>query len=404
MDSSKHPSDQKQHVVIDTLGKTRSDHHEEPFPHKPQTIRRNSASDLDRIGSDVVDQALQQSEAIPIPTKSTSPSPPLSSSAPLRGSPTALKSSWQPLASMSSNQLPSKVIVDSIIGSGSGTAHENEHEKHSVLPGILPGFKDRMADIHHATYKNVSDGSKTNSDDTNDNNSNNNGHRRKLSKSSILYESADLTEPVITKLPEREEQTPANTSSTLIQGGQGGRHWSHEISPEKAGLPGAALGMAGVLKDVILDKIQQRSISKSSSTAHHDLSNEEKLEAAKVAFGGSEEAGDQTVYLEGLQEHLRHEQAEQAAAQASLSPAATTATAVLDSAPDAALAHHKSIFHLAANPDTKKSMLIDHPESMGYHARDLNHAPFEESSQLGPQHRLAGDTNARSQGISKMSR
>ncbi|KAF9359227.1 hypothetical protein BGX26_012834 [Mortierella sp. AD094] len=410
MDTSKHPLDHKQHPVIDSLGKTRLDHREEPFPHPPQTIRRHSSSSLDRVGSDVVDQILQQAEAIPLPVESKSTS---SASHPLEGAPTSpLSGSWQSLASKSSNQLPSKTIVDSTNGSGSGATHEYEHEKHSVLPGILPGFKDRMADIHHATYKSVSDGSRTSSNgDSSDNN--NKGHsrsvsqdtNRRLSKSSILYESADPTDPA-TKLPEIVDQAPANSSKTLIQGGQGGRRWSHEISPEKAGLVGSMLEAAGLLKDVVLDKIQQRPPSGSSPSvrSHHGLSTEEKLEAAKVAFGGSEEAGDQTVYLEGLQDHLRHEQAERAAADAALSTTtATTAKSVLGSVPDVAQEHHKSIFHLAANPKTKKSMLLEHPESLGYHARDPNHAPFEESNQLAPQHRLADDT-AGLQGISKMTR
>ncbi|KAG0016537.1 hypothetical protein BGZ80_009154 [Entomortierella chlamydospora] len=364
MDTSKHPLDNKVHPVIDSLEKTRSDHREEPFPRPSQTIRRHSTSSLDHMGSDVVDQILQQAEAIPLPLESRSAS---STSHSMEGArPTSpLSGSWQSLASRSTNQLPSKTIVDSTNGSGSGAAHEYEHEKHSVLPEILPGFKDRMADIHHATYKSISD----NNSDSSDNNiikgrsrSASQGSNRRLPKSSILYESAGPTDPAA-KVPEMVDQPPANPSKTLIQGGQGGR--------------------------------------RCSSPSHHGLSPEEKLEAAKVAFGGSEESGDQTVYLEGLQDHLRHEKAERAAAEAaSLATTATTTNSILGSAPDVAQEHHKSIFHLAANPETKKSMLLEHPESLGYHARDPNHAPFEESNQLAPQHRLAGDTA----GLSKMTR
>jgi len=61
-------------------------------------------------------------------------------------------SSWQSLASMSSNQLPSETVLDPM------NEHEHEHEKPSVLPEIFPGFKGRMADIHHATLKSVTDG------------------------------------------------------------------------------------------------------------------------------------------------------------------------------------------------------------------------------------------------------
>ncbi|KAF9175197.1 hypothetical protein BGX21_008003 [Mortierella sp. AD011] len=401
MDTPKHPLDNKMHPVIDSLEKTRSDHREEPFPRPSQTVRRHSTSSLDRMGSDVVDQILQQAEAIPLPIESKST---LSTSHSMEGArPTSpLSGSWQSLASRSTNQLPSKTIVDSTSGSGSGATHEYEHEKHSVLPEILPGFKDRMADIHHATYKSVSD----NNSDNSDNNiikgrsrSASQGSNRKLPKSSILYESADPTDPAA-KVPEMVDQPPANSSKTLIQGGEGGRRWSHEISPEKAGLFGSVLEAAGLIKDVVLDKIQQRPPS-STSPSHHGLSPEEKLEAAKVAFGGSEESGDQTVYLEGLQDHLRHEKAERAAAEAaSLATTATTTNSILGSAPDVAQEHHKSIFHVAANPEAKKSMLLEHPESLGYHARDPNHAPFEESNQLAPQHRHAGDTA----GLSKMTR
>ncbi|KAF9110403.1 hypothetical protein BGX27_006387 [Mortierella sp. AM989] len=413
MDTPKHTFDRTQHTVADGLEKARLDNHEEPFPHKPQTIRRSSASGLDRVGSDLVDQILQQAEVNPIPVKSRSASSPTS---PSQAKKSILQlqrdigAIWEPLASRSSNQLPPKTTVDSITGPSSVT-HESEHEKHSVLPGILPGFKDRMADIHHATYKSISDGSKPhNSDDNSDKKS----HRRSVSqdpyrrlpRSSILYESADPTEPAPAELPE-SNQASANVSKTLIQGGRGGRRWSHEISPEKAGFVGAVLETAGLLKDVVLDRIQQHPPSGSSSSigSHHDLSTEEKLEAAKAAFGGSEEAGDHTVYLEDIQDHLRHEQAAQAAAIAT-SPSATTATtakSVIHSAPNVAQEHHKSIFHLAANPETRKSMLLEHPELLGYHARDPNHAPFEESNHLAPQHRLAGD-NVGQQDISKMSR
>ncbi|KAI8596637.1 hypothetical protein EDD21DRAFT_387647 [Dissophora ornata] len=400
------------------------------------------------------------------------------------GRPIGMSPSWQSFASMSSNQLPSQAILESMDPS-IDAAHESEHDRPSVLPEILPGFKSRMADIHHATLKSVADSSNDqhsndNGNDTSyprdddghndtkiekkrnkepkwtggtmfptmmgysspfgssgglDNRSHNNKayHRstfedanRKLARNSILYESSDLTEST-TKLsdeddnfdynqaPQRVSSGEAQPSRTLVQGGQGDRRWSHELSPDKAGLVGAALEAAGLLKDVVLDKIHQRPPSSSSPSSHPDvhetarrqmgLSPEEKLEAAKVAFGGAEEAGDQNIYLEGLQEHLRHENAARSAAAAaeaaaSLSTGAVEAKDLLGSAPEVAQEHRKSVFHLAANPEVRKSMLLEHPESLGYHARDPNLAPFEEPTVI--QHRLQGSNVE--QDLSKTSR
>lgn len=220
-----HPTqDHKPYPVLDTLEKTRLEHHEEPFPqpHHPSTARSTGAHPLDHIGSDVVDHILQQVEAVPLtkdcqaaapmdpfatvlpleqqqqqqqrqqdssgegnpvlntatkPNKVSSPpkSPTLSEASP---SPPHAKSkedrnivepstvtkvpgstsTWQSFASMSSNQLPSGTILDSMDGTA-GLQHEHEHDKPSVLPEILPGFKGRMADIHHATLKSVTEGS-----------------------------------------------------------------------------------------------------------------------------------------------------------------------------------------------------------------------------------------------------
>ncbi|KAF9951247.1 hypothetical protein BGZ70_001073, partial [Mortierella alpina] len=232
-----------------------------------------------------------------------------------------------------------------------------------------------------------------------------------LSKSSILYESSDLAEST-TRLTDDDYVSPnaagAGTSpvppsKTMVQGGQGGRRWSHELSPEKAGLVGSVIEAAGLIKDVVMDKIEASDIHLRRNN-HHTLSPEEREEAARVAFGGSEETGDQTVYLEKLQEHLRRETAEKARAAAAASsgdgsPTAktgastTTTTAdVLGSAPHVGEEHRKSIFHLAANPEVKKSLLLEHPEALGYHARDPTLAPLEEST-LAAQHRLAQDVS-----------
>ncbi|KAG0000061.1 hypothetical protein BGZ65_004676 [Modicella reniformis] len=138
---------------------------------------------------------------------------------------------------------------------------------------------------------------------------------------------------------------------------------------------------------------------------HQGLSPEEKLEAAKVAFGGSEEAGDHTIYLEGL-EHLHHEKAKQSATETAASPVTTALKAkdlLLDSTHNVAQEHRKSIFHFAANPEVHKSMLLNHPESLGYHVLDPNLAPFEESALLTAQHRAAG-THVGQQDISKTGR
>ncbi|KAF9189164.1 hypothetical protein BGZ51_009830 [Haplosporangium sp. Z 767] len=500
-------NDNKKHPVINTLEKTRQDLHEEPFPHPhtpastststSTTVRSSAGATADssphlfeHAGTDVVDQILRQVETVhlDVPESETSkeestvnrdgheqesaqqmpPSVSTSSSdnkkeLPIRRLSTTAtmpSASWEPLASKSSNQLPSRTIVESIHGSSSGTMHEYEHDKPSVLPEILPGFKDRMADIHHATLKSISDvtGSGQASTDVNNNKNNNRqvegakwtggtmyptmtllknpgsssnhanrgnlvdtkGRRRsssvgalkRPSKSSILYESSDLPESTTSLSDDIDDQdrrtvpvSPSPPSSkTLVQGGQGGRRWSHELSPEKAGLVGSVLEVAGLVKDVVLDKIQQRPPALGSShkgpRQHYELSEDEKQEAAKIAFGGADERGDQTIYLEGPQDHLRHEAARSAAA----STTKLEAEDLLESAPNAGQEHKKSVFHLAGNPETKKSFLLDHPESLGYHARDPALALFEEST-LAIQHRLAGNNTAGEQkDISKSTR
>ncbi|KAK3844570.1 MAG: hypothetical protein J3R72DRAFT_438314 [Linnemannia gamsii] len=229
---------------------------------------------------------------------------------------------------------------------------------------------------------------------------------RRIARSSILYESSDLEEST-TKLTDDDEDdhndyqrssiTPPGAgerrpSSTLVQGGQGGRRWSHELSPEKAGLVGSVLSVAGLVKDVVLDKIQQHPPTTPPSTQGHKrrrLTAEEKQLAANAAFGGSEESGDQNILLDGLLNHRQQHDAERSAASTldvisgvAITTTATAATAaatspsstrgveaeqVLRAAPSAGQEHQKSIFHLAGNPETKKSLLLNHPESLGYH-------------------------------------
>ncbi|KAF9959678.1 hypothetical protein BGZ72_009034 [Mortierella alpina] len=521
-----------QHPVIDTLEQTRLDQHEGPFPH-PHVVHAATASahPLEHVGADVTDQILQQAEAVPLAqgsgaqrSEAAAPAPAHldtdadrragASSAPLkpmspgmaqksnptqqhamdttdtparRLSTTATlpSATWQPLASKSSNQLPSKTIVDTAHSNSDAAAmmHEHEHDRPSVLPEIVPGFRGRLADIHHATLNSVKgvtgapaeskDGlpaggnghetGVTHSDQQQHqasenkvqgsqwtggtmfpamtgfnpfsyNSSNNTGppHQRrlsaseeahrKLSKSSILYESSDLAEST-TQLTDDDYVGPTSAgtgtsvpaSKTLVQGGQGGRRWSHELSPEKAGLVGSMIEAAGLIKDVVIDKIESTDAHLRRNN-HHTLSPEERQEAARVAFGGSEETGDQTVYLEKLQDHLRREHVDKARAAAAVaagggdggsptsSRTSTTTTAdVLSSAPHAGEEHRKSIFHLAANPEVKKSLLLDHPEALGYHARDPTLAPLEEST-LAAQHRLAGNNAASPQDVSKTRR
>ncbi|KAG0263831.1 hypothetical protein BG011_007917 [Mortierella polycephala] len=491
------------HPVIKNLEKTRQNLHEEPFPHphappstSTSTTVRSSAGvttdssphPFEHAGTDVVDQILRQVETVhlDVPENETSkdestvdkegheqesaqqmspsvatPSSDNKEEHPIhRLSTTATmpSASWEPLASKSSNQLPSRTMVDSMYGSSSGTMHEYEHDKPSVLPEILPGFKDRLADIHHATLKSVSDvtgSGQAGTDVGNNNNNNRQGERaqwtggtmypamtvfknpvissnrdnrnnfddtkgrrsasadahKRLSKSSILYESSDLPESTTSLSDDNDDQdrravsvSPSpSPSKTLVQGGQGGRRWSHELSPEKAGLVGSVLEVAGLVKDVVLDKVQQRPPTSGAPhkgpREHYGLSEEEKQEAAKVAFGGAEETGDQTIYLEGLQDHLRHEAARSAAA----STTKLEAKDLLGSAPNVGQEHQKSIFHLAGNPETKKSFLLDHPESLGYHVRDPTLTPFEDST-LVAQHRLAGNNTIEQQDISKSTR
>ena len=256
---------------------------------------------------------------------------------------------------------------------------------------------------------------------------------RRLSKSSILYESSDPMEQTArssdgdnlqgnrpTHHNEAQQhhghhyQNDSTPSKTLVQGGQGGRRWSHELSPEKAGLVGSVLEVAALFKDVVLDTIQQHPPSASSSSTmappsstsrpHLGLTPEEKLKAAKAAFGGSEETGDQTIYMDGLEEHLRHENTKRSTAEAAAaSPATTTLEAkdLLGSAHEQE--HRKSIFHSAASPTVRKRMLLDHPESLGYHPRDPALAPFEESALPTAQHRSAR-THGTQEDMSKTTR
>ncbi|KAF9903499.1 hypothetical protein EC991_003782 [Linnemannia zychae] len=458
-----------QHPVIDALDKTRQEHpHSHPAPsHNP------SAPLSSQIDKDVTDDILEQSEAVHIPKdhddhadnkeKEKEKLIGLSTTATLPAS------TWQPLASKSSNQLSASSAIPG--GQAGHLAHgygaQDLHDKPSVLPEILPGFKDRMADIHHATLKSVADvktggekgengkwtggtmfpamtggfknpfsgsatsgtgsvshqhvGSTTATEDAN--------HR--IARNSILYESSDLEEST-TKLTDDDDNSHHTTtgeasgaggrrpSSTLVQGGQGGRRWSHELSPEKAGLVGSVLSVAGLVKDVVLDKIQQHppTPSSTSTLGHRHSTTEEKKLAAGAAFGGSEESGDQTILLDGLLHHRQQYDAERAAAAASeldvISGVATTspssvssargveAEQVLRAAPSAGQEHHKSIFHLAANPEIKKSLLLDHPEALGYHGvtKELQQ---EDSglAALGAQHQRNA---ASGQDVSKTSR
>ncbi|KAG0199370.1 hypothetical protein BGX28_007359, partial [Mortierella sp. GBA30] len=615
-----HLHDRRLHPVIDTLEKTRLDQHEEPFPRPhpsasaptsaPPHLASSGAYPLEHVGTDVVDQILEQAEAVPLPsdpdsdisekrettTATTTTTQRLgqekgkgkgqeqeqeqeqgpygenlrkkswssswkptadvaeknipqttrfdkrgsdttsmftsagtpSSSGPsvhhrhhhhhqhrrrhqeqqqqqqqqqpqeqyqrdttelptrrLSTTATLPSATWQPLASKSSNQLPTKTIIED----SSGAMHEYEHDKPSVLPEIVPGLKNRLADIHHATLDSVrgvtgsgdsfsaSGGSGSmhyqrdqstgvynnrpqqgsqwiattgggamfpttsgsgpggpffynhNSRETNRPLTAAEEAHRKLSKSSILYESSDLSEQGTPRIMDEylnqedlnraaSNQVGSTTqpSKTMVQGGQGGRRWSHELSPEKAGLVGSVIEVAGLVKDVVLDKIETTDIlhpKRRQKKPNHELTPEERQEAAKVAFGGSEEAGDQNIYLEKLQDHLRREAAasdvdendkkESSAADSVLTT--IEAKDVLGSAPNAGEEHRKSIFHLAANPEIKKSLLLDHPESLGYHARDPTLAPSFEESTLATQHRLAGNTNVTGQqDVSKSSR
>lgn len=434
--------------MIDELDKTRQEH-----PHPPTSDN----TPLSRVASkDVTDEILEQSEAVHIPNddlnnnnkNSNNSNNNISATGTdkdqkdrmigLSTSATLPSSTWQPLASKSSNQLPSSAVLPGHGGQGYGA--QDLHDKPSVLPEILPGFKDRMADIHHATLKSVSDVTSSSSSShgssagaggeeggkwtggtmfpamtppsggggggfmnpfssgsVSQHHQQRHGSaeeegNRKIARSSILYESENLEESTSSLTDDDPHSHPSHssaaatthdqiggtsTSSTLVQGGQGGRRWSHELSPEKAGLVGSVLSVAGLVKDVVLDKIQQRPPTSSSSTvagAHqtHPLTaNEKKQVAAGVAFGGSEESGDQTILLDGLLHHHELHEAERAAAASAATGGAGAgagAEELLKAAPDAGKEHQKSIFHLAANPETKKSMLLDHPETLGYHA------------------------------------
>lgn len=414
--------------MIDALDKTRQEH---PHP-TPPTTTANAPHPLSKVASkDVTDEILEQSEAVHLPKDEIEKE---ESKEKLTGHNTAAThpgtttATWQPLASKSSNQLPSSSVT-----TGHGYGAQDLHDKPSVLPEILPGFKDRMADIHHATLKSVSDVTPSHGSSSGEEggkwtggtmfpamtpsttgglkgpfNTGSVSHQqqhgqnhtgsaeeeanRKIARSSILYESEDLEEST-TSLSDNDPHhhhshspsttttvydpiggTSTTTSSTLVQGGQGGRRWSHELSPEKAGLVGSVLSVAGLVKDVVLDKIQQRPPASSSARTHqqnHLTEEDEKQVAAGVTFGGSEESGDQTILLDGLLHHRQQHEAERAAAAAAATTNSNTpgveAEELLKAAPAAGKEHQKSIFHLAANPETKKSMLLDHPESLGYH-------------------------------------
>ena len=471
--------------MIDELDKTRQEH-----PHPPTSDN----TPLSRVASkDVTDEILEQSEAVHIPNddlnnnnkNSNNSNNNISATGTdkdqkdrmigLSTSATLPSSTWQPLASKSSNQLPSSAVLPGHGGQGYGA--QDLHDKPSVLPEILPGFKDRMADIHHATLKSVSD--VTSSSSSHGSSAGAGGEEggnwtggtmfpamtpssgggggglmnpfssgsvsqhhqqrhgsaeeeanRKIARSSILYESADLEESTSSLTdddlhPHHSHSSAAaathdpiggtSTSSTLVQGGQGGRRWSHELSPEKAGLVGSVLSVAGLVKDVVLDKIQPRPPTSSSTTAgahhRHPLTTDEKKQvAAGVAFGGSEETGDQTILLDGLLHHQQQHEAERAAAASTATEgtgAGVDAEELLKAAPGAGKEHHKSIFHLAANPETKKSLLLDHPESLGYHAITGAGAKDQQSigdpslaAALGAQHQRS----ASGQDLSKTSR
>ncbi|GJJ73254.1 hypothetical protein EMPS_05612 [Entomortierella parvispora] len=329
---------------------------------------------------------------------------------------------WEPLVNKSSNQLP---FNDAIRSEMTSSGHELEHDKPSVLPELMPGFKGRMADIHHSTLKGVSGASGNSSMQSSSSGSSEGAQRwsggtmfptaiptglktpfsgdvshrehirsasedatRALAKSSILYESSDLTEST-TRLGDEEDNSISHpgasahisSSGTLIQGGKGGRRWSHEISPEKAGLAGSVIEVAGLIKDVVIDKIQQRPPAGTTSDSLFSHSSGEKEAAARVAFGGAEEAGDQNIYLEGLEHHMAHHMAHDAArsAAASAPTGSIEAQKVFGSALDAGLAG-RSVFHQTANPEVMKSLLLEHPESLGYHARDPTLDPLEEQN------------------------
>ncbi|KAG0328104.1 hypothetical protein BG000_000646, partial [Podila horticola] len=440
MDPSKdHP--QKHHPVIDTLHETRHDHHQQPFPNP------------NPLSGDVTDEVLEEAGAVPlndkdgfghrrrssfsIPTTSNSThqegnaknkalaSPPL----PTASSPQMLglstmatqpSSGWQSFADKSSNQLYTSSSATS------QQQHELSHDKPSVLPEILPGFKGRMADIHHATVSSVSGSNTVLSSSPSTSSASSLGHEQKGSnvsgvaeegssrKSSNGLEGAtywtagtmfpammpgfkspfakdeksqhhqDQQQHQQAQRKEEEAHRKLSKSSILYESSNpddGGRRWSHELSPEKAGLVGSVIEVAGLLKDVVLDKIQQLPPSittKISSKTHKalSLSEEDKEEAARLAFGGAEETGDQALYLEGLQERYgrigqeKHRHEGSATATTAATTTTTTSQDLLGSAPTAAHEHHKSVFHLAGNPDSRKSLLLDHPEQLGYHARD----------------------------------
>ncbi|KAG0251355.1 hypothetical protein DFQ27_008824, partial [Actinomortierella ambigua] len=205
---------------------------------------------------------------------------------------------------------------------------QHEHDKPSVLPKILPGLQERLADVHQASLRSVANVPTTNGNGgASSNAASAGGHSpavsatwtggtmfpvsppamgislshdptaaslgrhpaatHHLAKSSILYESADvpllseegggtgtgdqgfwsrppqqqqlhhqlLLQQQLLQQQQQLQQQLQQSSNTLVQGGSGGRRWSHELSPEKAGLVGSVLEAAGLIKDVVLDKV-----------------------------------------------------------------------------------------------------------------------------------------------------
>ncbi|KAG0229658.1 hypothetical protein BGW42_001419 [Actinomortierella wolfii] len=391
---------------------------------------------------------------------------------------------WQPLQSKSSNHVhPTQrsAAAEQLADDLREEWMKHEHDKPSVLPILAPGFQERLADVHHASLKSVADvqpstttsnGAATEAGGAGQQQQQASAwtggtmfpvmpggfkpvhgvvggaphpashHPRHLSKSSILYESADvpipgeddmmtgaisppsLYPPSVAQQHHQHQQLhqQQQQSSTLVQGGSGDRRWSHELSPEKAGLVGSVLEAAGLIKDVVLDKITHHGpgstieSSKDSSilfgeesaataaaspkkdaggggastrtSTHtrrhsHELTDQDKQTAARAAFGGgSDETGDQNVYYSGLKTSTspptNHSSNNNHNNGASSKPTAT-ATApgygvqdLLASAPQAGQAHRRSMLlhEAASNPEVYKGLLLNHPEKLGYHSRD----------------------------------
>ncbi|KAF9969295.1 hypothetical protein BGZ73_008395 [Actinomortierella ambigua] len=328
---------------------------------------------------------------------------------------------------------------------------QHAHEKPSVLPKILPGLQERLADVHQASLKSVA--SVPTASDNGASVATGNGHspaaawtggtmfpvspvmggashgrHHHLAKNSILYESADV--PLLGEendqgpwtmtpqqqqllqqqlMQQQQQQQHQHSSNTLVQGGSGNRRWSHELSPEKAGLVGSVLEAAGLIKDVVLDKVihhgpgstiessedsnilfsggepmvvpaaADKANSNNGSSAHK-LTEQDRQAAARAAFGGgSDEMGDQNVYYSGLKTTEAAPASPNTTTTTTTTTTATTAPPgygvqdLLASAPQAGQAHHKSMFVLheaASNPEVYKGLLLHHPEKLGYHSHD----------------------------------